>query len=259
MGLFTRAVPTLPDGDYRPVAMPTTDVRVLQVLTRQRAVLRRYSELARVLVPAAGAGDPLIAADQPVTAAEGTSRRTAKIGIGLGVVSAIVKALGADAGLGLSASAASSLEYGYDEVVSDRVDLASLDTWLAGADFRPGLRNITDLIAAEDVYVIVATLKARAVSVSLLDSRQNEVAVDVDAVQAAVGAKVSVAAGGQRGYRLTFRGTTALTVAAKAAQLKFDEDGFWVNQRLASRGEIRGIPGVSYLYLSDQELRLDEG
>jgi hypothetical protein len=257
VGLFARSVQSfLPDRDYLPVAMPTTDVKVLQVLTRQRGALRRYSDLARVLVAADGAEDPLVRADEPVVDAEGASRRAAKIGIGLGIVSGIVKALGGDASIELSASAAHSVEYGYDDVVADRVDLASLDSWLAQADFRPGLRNIADLLAAEDVYVIVAALKARSLSVRVLDSHQNEVAVDVPAIQAAVGAKVSVAAGGERGHHLTFRGKIALTVAAKAAQLKFDEDGFWVNERLAADAEIRGIPeGASYLYAP--ELHLD--
>jgi hypothetical protein len=261
VGLFAHSVNSfLPDKDYLPIAMPTTDVQVLQVLTRQRSVLRRYSELARVLAPAEGAADPLISENEAVVDAGGTSRRSARIGIGLGIVSAIVKALGADAGIELSSSAARSVEYGYNDVVSDRVDLASLDSWLAQADFRPGLRNISDLLAAEDVYVVVAALKARALSVTLLDDTKNGVSVDIPAIQAAVGAKVSVTADAQRSSKMTFRGQTALTVAAKAAQLKFDENGFWVSERPVTGAEIREIPGLggdSASYLDGPELSLD--
>lgn len=259
VGLFTHSVdPFLPDRDYLPVAMPTTDVYVLQALTRRRSVLRRYSDLRGMLVVAAdGAADPLIKLDEPVVDATGTSRRSAKIGIAVGIVSAIVKALGADAGIDLSASAARSVEYGYTDVVSDRVDLASLDSWLAQAGFRPGLRNVADLLAAEEVYVVVATLKARALSVALLDSNQNGVDVDVPAIQGVVGAKVSVSADSERSSKLTFHGQTALTVAAKAAQLKFDEDGFWVNERLFTGGEIRRLGASSVSYLDDPELVLD--
>jgi len=259
MGLFMHAVNSfLPDKDYLPVAMPTTDVQVLQVLTRRRSVLRRYSELARVLVAGDGAAEPVINGDAPVVDASGTSRQTVKAGIGLGIVSSILKALGADAGIQFSSAAAHSVEYGYADVVSDRVDLASLDAWLAEADFQPGLRNITELLAAEKVYVIVAALKARALSVALLDSNQNGVAVDVPAIQAAVGAKVSVSADSQRSYQLTFRGPTALTVAAKAAQLRFD-GRFWVNERPVTGAEIRRIPTLgsgSASYLDGSELDL---
>ena len=260
MGLFSHSVSFLPDKDYLPIAMPTTDVHVLQVLTRQRSVLRRYSDLPSVLVAAPATDDPLIKENEPVVNASGTKRRSAKIGIGLGVVSAIIKAFGADASIELSGSAARSVEYGYTDVVSDRVDLASLDSWLAQADFRPGLRNITDLLAAEDVYVVVAALKARGLSVTLLDSNSNGVDVDIPAIQAAVGAKISVSADSQRSSTLTFHGQTALTVAAKAAQLKYDENGFWVNERPAKGGEIRGIPGFntgSASYLGGQEMSLE--
>jgi hypothetical protein len=59
---------------------------------------------------------------------------------------------------------------------------------------------------------------------------------------------------------MTFRGRTPLTVAAKAAQLKFDEHGFWVNERLAtgpSVVEIRGLGAEPARYLDDPELVLD--
>jgi hypothetical protein len=72
-----------------------------------------------------------------------------------------------------------------------------------------------------------------------------------------VGAKVSVTADSERSSTLTFHGQTALTVAAKAAQLKFDEDGFWVNERLVTGGEIRGLGAGSASYLDDPELVLD--
>ncbi len=257
MSLFRHAAePLLRDRDFLPVAMPTTDVQVLQVLTRQRSALRRYSDLAKVLAAADGSPAPTVKADQPTVNAGGTARRTLKAGIGLGLVSGIVRALGGKADLDLSIATARTVEFGYDDVTTDRVDLADLDAWLAGADFRPGLRNITDLLAAEDVYVITATLKARSVSVTLNGDNSAGATVDVPAIQSVVGAKVSVSGSGQRSDRLTFTGQTALTVAAKAAQLKFDERGFWVNERPVVNGEIRGI-GDEVTYLREPVLRLE--
>jgi hypothetical protein len=248
MSFFRRAAePLLRDRDFLPVALPTTDVQVLQVLTRQRSALRRYSDLAKVLAAADGSPAPTVTADQPAVSAEGTARRTLKAGIGLGLVSGIVRALGGNAGLDLSIATASTVEFGYEDVTTDRVDLADLDAWLGGADFRPGLRNITDLLAAEDIYVITATLKARSVSVTLNGDTSAGATVDVPAIQSVVGAKVSVSAGGQRSERLTFTGKVALTVAAKAAQLKVDGHGFWVNERPVTGGEIRGLGEVTYL------------
>ena len=257
MGLFGRSTePFLPDRDYLPVAMPTSDMAVLHVLTRQRSVLRRYSELNRIL--RSGAEEPVVHRDQPVVDAAGSATRHARLGIGLTVVSGILRALGAEGGLDLGAQRATAVEYGYTNVLSDRVDLATLDKWLADADFVAGLRNITDLLVAESVYVVVATLKTSALTVRLVDERgQNAMAgVDVPAVQAAVGGKVTVSGGGTTSAHLTFRGPVALTVAAKAAQLKVDDGGIWVNERLAG-GEIRGgLGGPKYTYLAEPQLRL---
>jgi hypothetical protein len=248
MGLFGHAAqPMLRDRDYLPVALPTTDVRVLQVLTRQGPVLRRYSDLAKVLVAADGSAAPAVTTDQAVADAAGNSRRSAKAGIGLGIVAALVRALGADADVDLTASAARTVEYGYGDVTADRVDLADLDTWLAEADFRPGLRNIADLLAAEQVYVITAALRARSVTVKLHGAKSGEVSAALPAIHGVVTPKVSVTVDGERGDTLTFTGQAPLTVAAKAAQLKFDEQGFWVNQRPFAGGEIRDFSGVSYL------------
>src|SRR5262249_10697812 len=158
--------------------------------------------------------------DQPVVDASGTATSNAKIGVGLNVVSALIRALGGDAGLDVTVERATSVEYAYSDVVADRVDLAGLDAWLADADLAPNLRNAADLIGAESMYVIVGALKARAVEVRLLDQASNAVEVDVPAVQAAVGAKVTVSGGSTRSSRMTFRGENPLTVAAKAAQLR---------------------------------------
>jgi hypothetical protein len=244
----------LPDGDYRPVAMPTTDVQVLQVLTRQRSVLRRYSDLSSVLVVPGGVGAPAVSCHQPVVDASGAARRSVKLGIGLSLISAIVRALGADGDVEFSYSDATAVEFSYADVVSDRVDLASLDTWLDEADFKPGLRHITDLLVSENVYIVVATLKARALSVTFWNEGAAGFDVAVPDIHATVQGNVSVTAGGAGRSQLTFRGKTALTVAAKAAQLRVDENGFWVSERLAQGGEIREIGGRSYL--DDPVLRL---
>jgi hypothetical protein len=254
--LWTSSIkPFLPDRDYLPVALPTTDVGVLQVLTRAGGSLRRYSRLDRVLSAGAGVPAPEIAVDQPVADASGATARTLKIGLGLNVVSSIIEALGGEAGLNVTADQASQVRYHYTKVVSDRVDLASLDGWLAGADLLPNLRNVADLFAAEQLYVVVGALKAGGLEVELLDDDNTGVEVDVPAVQAVLGATVTVSAGSQRSAKLVFTGSQPLTVAVKAAQLRFDEHGIWVNEKLRTSGEIRGLGG-DYTFLTGDRLFL---
>ncbi|MGI5241552.1 hypothetical protein [Dactylosporangium sp. CA-139066] len=255
MGLFGPSTePFLPDRDYLPVAMPTTDVHVLQVLTRDGRALRRYSDLERIVLgPAA---PPVVARDQAVVDASGKATSRAKLDVGLNVVSSLIRALGGDAGLDVTVERAATVEYGYSGVVADRVDLASLDQWLAAGALAPDLRNAADLIGARDVYVVVGALKARAVEVRLLDEASNGVEVDVPAIQAAVGGKVSVSGGSTRSSRMTFQGENPLTVAAKAAQLRLGAGGLWINERFRTDGEVRTID-EPYQFLGGAELELD--
>ncbi len=255
--LWRRSVePYLPDLDYLPVAMPTTDVQVLQVLTRAGGALRRYSRLDRVLAVDPDVPAPAIAADQPVADASGSAAQTAKIGIGLNVVSSVIQALGGEAGLNIAADNARQVKFSYTKVVADRVDLASLDGWLTMADLQPNLRNVADLLAAEALYVVVGTLRAGGLDVEFLDENNAGVEVDVPAVQAVLGATVAVSAGSTRSSRLIFTGAQALTVAAKAAQLRFDEHGIWVNEKLRTDGEIRGLGGGRYTFLTGDHVHL---
>jgi hypothetical protein len=83
----------------------------------------------------------------------------------------------------------------------------------------------------------------------------------VPVIADAVGANVSVRAADSRATSLTFTGKSPLVVAAKAAQLRCEQQsGFWVNQRFVRRGEIRGIgepDEASYLTDDTSTLVLD--
>jgi hypothetical protein len=87
------------------------------------------------------------------------------------------------------------------------------------------------------------------------DAKGAALKVDVPVVQQLVGGGVTVSGSSARTSELTFHGSVALTIAAKVAQLKVDERGFWVQEEPVSGGEIRGLsPGVQYL--AGDEIRL---
>jgi hypothetical protein len=86
------------------------------------------------------------------------------------------------------------------------------------------------------------------------DKKGVDLMVDVPVVQELVGADVQVSRSPARTSELTFRGSAPLTIAAKAAQLKVDERGFWVSERPVASGEIRGLGRAHYL--TGDEIRL---
>lgn len=251
MSLLRRSVePLLPDRDYLPLAMPNSGVQVLQVLTRRRGVLRNFSDLATVL-----RGDdegPCVARDVVVANTGGDTTRTAKLQLGLAVVGALVGALGGgQLGLDVAAGSARSVRYAYTGVVKDDVDLASLDQWLAAADLHDHAGAVSDLVTAEMLYVVTGVLRATGVGISLLDSRDQGIGLDVPVIQEIVGGGVNVSASRESGTSIELAGKMPITVAAKAAQLKVDpERGFWVQATPARGHEIRDLSRRAS-YLSD--------
>ncbi len=255
MTLFSRGSKSfLPDGDYLPMAMPTTDFDVLWILTRNGGALRRFGLLSDVLA----AGDPLpaeaVRRDQITANAAGTAARSIKAGLSLGLANTILTALGGKAGLDLSATGAHSVEYHYTDVTADVVNIARLDAWLSGADLAPGAGRVADLLVAERLYMAVASLKAAGVTSKMRDERGMDLQVDVPTVQQLVGGDVTVSGSSTRTSELAFHGSAPLVIGAKIAQLKVDERGFWVNERPVSDGEIRGL-SEGPEYLIEDELR----
>jgi hypothetical protein len=246
----------LQDRDYVPLAMPTTDLRLLDVLTRTGPVLHRYSRLEQVLMIDPAAPELEVRAGEPVVATGGSNHRAAKLGIGLAAVSQLLQAFGGKADLSITADKAREVRYDYSDVTADRVDLGSLDGWLAHADLRPGVRRAADLLTAQQLYVVVATLKAGSLEVEFLNEGSAGVEVEVAAVQDVIGGNVSVSSESKRSSRLLFAGPAPLTVAAKAAQLRIDDHGIWVNERFAKLGEVRSL-GDARTFLHDDALHLD--
>jgi uncharacterized protein Veg len=258
MGLFSNRVkPFLPDRDYLALALPTSDMDLLWVLTREGGNVRRFGALADVLTAPTAPGEELVRRDAVVVDMTGEANRSAKLGLTLSVVNTIITALGGTAGLSLSGTGASKVIYTYTDVVADAVNIAKLDGWLNGADLSQTAPRIADLLVAEKIYVVLGALKASGITVSLLDNADHEVSVDVPTIQQLVGANVTVDAASGRSNTITFHGGQALTVAAKVAQLKVDERGFWVSEKPLSDGEIRDLGADSPDYLGGDELYLD--
>lgn len=256
MTLFSRGSTSfLPDRDYLPMAMPTAGFGVLWVLTRNAGVLRRFGILSDVLVAQNGLPADAVRRDEITANTAGTTSKSTKAGLSLGIVNAILTAFGAKAELDLSATGARSVEYAYTDVTADVVNVARLDAWLATADLAPGGGRVADLLVAERLYLVTASLKAAGVTSKMRDAKGAALKVDVPVVQQLVGGGVTVSGSSARTSELTFHGSVALTIAAKVAQLKVDERGFWVQEEPVSGGEIRGLsPGVQYL--AGDEIRL---
>ena len=112
-------------------------------------------------------------------------------------------AFGAKAELDLSATGARSVEYAYTDVTADVVNVARLDAWLATADLAPGGGRVADLLVAERLYLVTASLKAAGVTSTMRDAKGAALKVDVPVVQQLVGGGVTVSGSSARTSELT--------------------------------------------------------
>lgn len=255
MGIFRRGTESfLPDKDYLPLAMPTTDLAVLTLMTRDGGTLRRYGPLTDVL---AAATDPQASVrhDAVTANAAGSRDRSGKAGLSIGIVNTLLTALGGKVGLDISATGAASVSYSYAGVTADAIAITALDRWLAGADLGQASRRAADLLVGERLHVVVGALMATGVDVAFTNSHGGDLSLDVPVVQQVVAGSLTVTASTGSTGHVTFTGTSPLCVAAKVARLKADENGFWVDERLVEDGEIRGLGG-DLEYLQADELSL---
>jgi len=208
MSLFRRgAASFLPDRDYLPMVMPTAGFDILWILTKDRGVLRRFGTLSDVLSSDRELPADAVRRDEVTANAAGTAARSVKAGLSLGIVNTLLAALGGKAGLDLSAAGVRSVEYTYSDVTADVVNLARLDGWLAGADLAPGVGRIADMLVAERLYLVVATLRAAAVTSRIHGERGADLTVDLPTVQQLVGGGLAVSGSSARTSELTFRGS----------------------------------------------------
>jgi hypothetical protein len=234
--------------------MPTTDIGLLWLLTREGDVLRRYGVLSDVLEANGPVPGTAFRQDQATADARGEATGSLKAGL---FSSLVLDALGGRKGaVNLSLSRASTVEYTYADVTSDAVHLTLLDTWLAGARFVRRTGHLAaELLVADRLYVVVGVLKAAGVNVTLLDEHGAELALGLPPAHDLAGAGLTAGGSSSRTGAVLFRGEQPLVIAAKAARLHFDEGGLWVSPEPVAGSQVR-TSGRRPDYLTGPELRV---
>ena len=260
MGLLdTKIRSFLPDRDYVPLAMPTTGVDVLGTLIKDGGVLRKYGMLADLLAgPSLAAQRGLITRSRPTTNTMNVSTRETKGKVSIATANAALAALGGKADLDISKAGVRNAEVRYTDMVIDNINTAELDKWLDQANFSPATTRQAQMLVSQKLYIIVAVLKATGVAIIAHDSSDTDLRGSVAALQNTVGGNLVATSSSTHRNEVTFQGAKALTVAVKAARLKIDSQGFWINTKPSAAQEVRGsqdtleyLSAESSLLLSD--------
>ena len=152
----------LKENGYNAIRLPRTNVRPLQILGKTDRDLTWLGELADVFTPKGDVSIPTIENDIGASGISGKRTGEMSVGLGLSLLGSVIGAMGgAKVGLDVTYKEANSITFEFPEVLSDQITLTKLDRYLGSSDINPGLVTISQLLDADEIYVITNTIKSK--------------------------------------------------------------------------------------------------
>jgi hypothetical protein len=224
MGLFScgNTKNYLKDFGYGTIALPREGIKPLLMLAKRGDRLSPLGPVASTFLP--GASPLPTAARSAAAAISGSKSKSVDAKIGISLLGKVIGALaGSSLGLDVAYKNAKKVQFEFGDVTQEAIDITALDQYLSNGSVAPGTGNfIKQALEDDDVYVIVATLDARQISVAASGENSASVSVDVPVIQQIVGAKVAVSSGGSSSSKVTYTSTTTpLSFGLKVVRLVF--------------------------------------
>ncbi|MGQ0568613.1 MAG: gasdermin [Armatimonadota bacterium] len=215
---------------YTPIQLPRERIRPLDLVGKLSGGGRakQLGSLTKLVVGTVE--PPEILRDETVGQVSGKKTDKLDIGVGLNLLSKFFSALGVvSAALGAAFNKARQVEFHYEEVMSDSVDIVDLRGYLGK---RPSLDHnnpVVDdyFIGDGQVVVITRTLKSNGFGVEATDERGNKVDINVDILKDDL---VKAGVNSSRGTetKVSFKGAKHLVFAFQGLLLRIDTGGLRV-------------------------------
>ncbi len=211
---------------YNVVRLPRAGIDPLDILGKDQSVERigRVDQMWTSDRPLPAINGPLDA-----TAVSGQKTSELKLSIGLKILSAALGAMGAAVPeVSAAYSKASKVTFTLSGVKTFGADPLEVGHYLAEGDLASANPFVRRYFDDEDTaaYIVTEVLKSKSITVTAANDRGADVAVDVPAIQQAVGAKVAVSAGGASNATLTYSGAELLTFGFKCFGIAY-VNGQW--------------------------------
>ncbi|CAL75144.1 hypothetical protein BRADO1241 [Bradyrhizobium sp. ORS 278] len=206
------------------VRLPRPDMRPLQILSDHGGELTNLGELETIM-KSGPVGVPPLKLNLAGPTLAGEQASTLSIGLGLSVLGTVLGAMGAGKlGLDVAYKGASKVTFEFTDTQRDEVEIAALDKFFGAADVDPSARGVMQLLEADEIYVVNATIKSSKITVTSKDSSGTDVTLKVPEIKEIVGANVSVSAAQDTSAKITYEGKIPLVFGFQAVRL-FYEDG----------------------------------
>jgi hypothetical protein len=214
---------------YSPVRHPKSTIRPLDLLWRTPNGLGYYSYLADVFVNETGKKLPGVIPDPHAGNIGGVSEKGVELGVGMSILKAFLKFLGADLGIGFQYKQAKTLSFSYGDVGVDKISLGVLTKYLATADLDPALASTvaSDLADMDQFFFISEVAKCKKISVEAKDDKNVSIEFDIPLLQALAGVNVKIGPiGVKKSTEVTYEGLVPLVFGVKVMQLYYQGEKF---------------------------------
>ncbi|HTF70303.1 MAG TPA: hypothetical protein VK638_47265, partial [Edaphobacter sp.] len=210
---------------YNVVRLPRTGIEPMMVLGKRQSLelLGKLSTVWKTTVPEPIPGPPATVADL-----EGSQSDKLELSIGLKILANALQGLGAAVpSLEFGFTRARKVQFTYSKVSSTSIAPLEAGSYLASGDLLPN-PLVAPYFLGEDghAFLTIDVLKSDTVIVEASDEHGVDVALDIPAMQGAVGAKIGVKSSNASNSKISFKGEKAITFGFKAFAIAFDH-GKW--------------------------------
>ena len=180
--------------------------------------LDRLGAVTKLLTPGENIPPPTIIADTPAANINGLRTSSMKIGVGLSFLGTIIGAMGGNLGVEAQYQQAKSAVFEFQSVFEDKIDVVELDQYLGDSDINPASVFVRQLLDADKLYIITATIKSNKFTFDAKKSDGTDLKVDMPVIQQIVGGNVKIGGESAVSSKLTYEGKIPLIIGFQAVQ-----------------------------------------
>jgi hypothetical protein len=207
---------------YNVIKLPRVGIEPLDIIGRDETT-QWLGPLASVWKSTESVPTP--SGPRPAAPVNGQKTDQLQLTFGLKILANALAAFGASVpALDAAYSRARKVQFAYTNVTSTVVPPLEAGNYLAAGTLNTANPVVTHYFTGEDTqaFLVVDVLKSDSLTVTATDEQGGDVGLDVPAIQALVGAKVAVKAGGSSSSTLTFKGQEPVAFGFIVDEIDYD-------------------------------------
>ncbi|MEJ7559183.1 MAG: hypothetical protein WKF66_12810 [Pedobacter sp.] len=230
-----KSVTYLKSEGYNVVRLPRADIRPLQVLIKKSGSFETLGSIDSVLIAGNNKSLPKIKRDESVAGISGKKTSDMSAGVALSILGNIISAMGGNLGIDAQYSSAKTINFEFQDVKSDSVNIVELDLYLNDADIDPLSKQVRELLESDDIYIITSIIKSNIISVEGTKKDSSRLKLDIPLIKEVLGGKINIETNGDIESKIAYRGENTLVFGFKALRLIY-ENGKYSAFEKASEG-----------------------